>query len=167
MIQGPPGTHKVVIVLKMTILTNKSHEGTGKTTVAGGIVFGFVHQCKSISPNTKVLATAFSNVGADNLAQQLLSVGLKVVRLGKASAVSESLWDYTLDAAVQRDPEAQKAMENAAWATSQLSRRGSSGSNLSLRSKRELATAAVKASIEVRGQPTCRDLQRRDLTFVD
>jgi len=111
----------------------------------------------SISPNTKVLACAFSNVGADNLAEQMVQLGLKVVRIGKASAVSESLWDYTLDAAIDKDPSAQKALQNAAWATSQLSsskakRKGDSRSKssiLSERSKRDVATAAVKASIEV------------------
>jgi hypothetical protein len=115
-----------------------------------------VHQCRNISPYTKVLACAFSNVGADNLAEQLAGVGLKVVRIGKPSAVSETLWDYTLDAAIDKDPEAQKAIRNAAWATSQLAlsrRKGASRSQssvLSERSKRDVATAAVKASIKVR-----------------
>jgi regulator of nonsense transcripts 1 len=130
--------------------------GTGKTTVASGIAFGFVHQCQSISRNTKVLACAFSNVGADNLAEQMVQLGLKVVRIGKASAVSESLWDYTLDSAIDKDPAAQKALQNAAWATSQLTssktqRKGESRSKssiLSERTKREVATTAVKASIE-------------------
>jgi hypothetical protein len=126
--------------------------------VASSIAFGFVHQCRSISTNTKVLACAFSNVGADNLAEQMVKLGLNVVRIGKASAVSESLWDYTLDAAIDKDPTAQKALQNAAWATSQLPsskarRKGDSRSKssiLSERSKRDVATAAVKASIEVR-----------------
>ena len=132
--------------------------GTGKTTVASAIAYGFAHQCRSISPNTKVLACAFSNVGADNLAEQMIGLGLKIIRIGKASAVTESLWDYTLDAAIDRDPVAQKALQNAAWATSQLTRatthrKGESRSKssiLSERSKRDVATAAVKASIQVR-----------------
>ena len=33
----------------------------------------------------------------------ILQLGLKVVRIGKASAVSESLWDFTLDAAIDSD----------------------------------------------------------------
>lgn len=134
MIQGPPGT--------------------GKTTVAASIAFGFVHQCRHISPNHKVLATAFSNCGADNLAEKLLGIGLKVVRVGKASAVSPVLWDFTLDAAIERDPDAKKAMEEATLATSAMnqdrskkSRRKSDQSNE--RNKRDVATRAVKASIEV------------------
>ena len=125
--------------------------------MASSIAFGFVHQCRNISPHTKVLACAFSNVGSDNLAEQIVRLGLKVVRIGKASAVTESLWDYTLDAAIDRDPAARKALRDAAWATSQLTttksrRKGDSRSKssiLSERSKRDVATAAVKASIEV------------------
>ena len=134
MIQGPPGT--------------------GKTATAAAIAFGFVHQCRSLSSQTKVLACAFSNVGADNLAEAMIKLGLKVVRVGKPSAVTESLWNYTMDAAIDQDPTAQAALMNAARATAQLakiSRRGSSKSSTSLsdRTIREAATLAVKASIEV------------------
>lgn len=136
MIQGPPGT--------------------GKTTVAAAIGFGFCHQSRTISPNAKVLACAFSNVGADNLAEALQRLGLKVVRVGKASAVSQALWPVTLDAAIDADPAALKAIQNAARATAQLAkstRNGKRGPNtgaLSERTLREAATAAVKASIQVR-----------------
>jgi hypothetical protein len=138
MIQGPPGT--------------------GKTVVASAIAFGFTHQCRSLSPYAKVLACAFSNVGADNLAEGFLRLGLKVVRVGKPSAVSEVLWNNTLDAAIDRDPDAQKAMKNAARATAQLtklqSRKGKGNSAntngvLSERTARDIATLAVKASIKV------------------
>jgi len=133
MIQGPPGS--------------------GKTTVAAAIAFGFVHQCRSISPHTKVLTCAFSNVGADNLAEAILKLGLNVVRVGKPSAVSESLWDHTLDAAIYSDPDAQRALDNAARATAQLSkinrRKGKPSSSSSDQMIRDAATAAVKASIEV------------------
>ena len=136
----------------------------GKTTVAASIAFGFVHQCRSISKHNKVLATAFSNVGADNLAEQLIRVGLKVVRVGKASAVSSHLWDYTLDAAIAKDPDAQKALIEASKATANIralkvNQNGAKGSSArkkvdvsSARNRRELATTAVKASIEVRFQ---------------
>ena len=126
--------------------------GTGKTTVAGAIAFGFVHQCRTISPNHKVLATAFSNCGADNLAEQLIRIGLKVVRVGKASAVSPVLWDYTLDAAIERNPEAKKAMEEANAATVNIKQNGHKKTKVDYaneRNRRDIATRAVKASVEV------------------
>ena len=127
-----------------------------QTTVASAIAFGFVHQCRTIAPrNTKVLACAFSNVGADNLAESMLRLGLKVVRVGKASAVSQQLWNHTLDAAIDADPTAQRALQQAAAATAQLNRvkqksnqQKNQDSVLSDQSKRALATAAVKASIK-------------------
>jgi hypothetical protein len=89
------------------------------------------------------------------LAEGLLRIGLKIVRVGKPSAVSENLWDYTLDAVIDRDPEAQKAMKNAARATAHLaklqSRKGDSMNGMiNERAARDIATAAVKASIKVR-----------------
>lgn len=129
--------------------------GTGKTTTAGSIAFGFVHQCRNISPHCKVLATAFSNVGADNLAEKFLSLGLKVVRVGKPSGISESLWAHTLDAAIEKDSMAQKALEDAARITAKVkrsvddSKRQNKGSLLAQRAKRDEATTAVKASIQV------------------
>ena len=129
--------------------------GTGKTTVGTAIGFGFAYQCKSISPQAKVLACAFSNVGADNLAEGFLKLGLNVVRVGKASGISESLWDYTLDAAIAKDPVAQKALEHASLTTSNVKniKRGySKRSKIDVvadRAKREAATIAVKASIQV------------------
>ena len=131
--------------------------GTGKTTTAGSIAFGFVHQCRSLSPHCKVLATAFSNVGADNLAEKFLNLGLKVVRVGKPSGVSEALWSHTLDAAIQRDPDATKALDDAARITAKVkkidqgssSRKTNKGSLSAERAKRDAATDAVKASIQV------------------
>ena len=152
MIQGPPGS--------------------GKTATAGAIGFGFTHQCRSISPNAKVLACAFSNVGADNLAESFLKLGLKVVRVGRASAVSEHLWDHTLDAAIDADPEAQKAMKNAARATAQLAKlqqrrkksRGKSGSTmLSDKTVKEIATMAVKQSIEACNKAASKVLRETDI----
>jgi hypothetical protein len=94
------------------------------------------------------------------LAEQLLKLGLKVIRVGKASAVSPSLWDYTLDAAIERDPNAKKALEEATKATCDLKnlksgKRAGGKSKLDIsseRNKRDIATAAVKASIQVRLQ---------------
>lgn len=138
----------------------QSHEPYSfqQTTTAGSIAFGFVHQCRSLSSNCKVLATAFSNVGADNLAETFLRLGLKVVRVGKPSGVSESLWDHTLEAAIQRDPNAQKALEEATRISAKIkkvsnessSRRTNKGSLSAERAKRDAVTSAVKDSIQVR-----------------
>lgn len=138
--------------------------GTGKTTVAASIAFGFVHQCRSLSPHQKVLACAFSNVGADNLAEAMVNVGLNVVRVGKASAVTPALWEHTLDAAISRDPDAQKALSQAAKATAQLSKLGKDKRNvLSDRMVRDAATRAVKASIEASNVAATRALREADV----
>jgi hypothetical protein len=151
MIQGPPGS--------------------GKTSTAGAIGFGFTHQCRSISPNAKVLACAYSNVGADNLAEAFLSLGLNVIRVGKASAVSQQLWGITLEAAIDADPEAQKALKNAARATAQLAklqqRRKVGGKNgdsiLSDRTVKEIATAAVRQSIHACNRAASKALRKADI----
>ena len=79
--------------------------------------------------------------------------------MGAASAVSPSLWDRTLDAAIARDPEAKKAAERAVKVSSDYNvKRGGGGGGggakskvdaASARNRREAATIAVKASIEV------------------
>ena len=120
--------------------------GSGKTTVAGRIGAGFSRQCQSLNEHTKVLACAFSNVGADNLGEAFLALGLKVVRIGKPSAVSRSLWNNTIDAAISRDADAQKAMQKAALATAALTKQ-KNAPNGDDRMARAAATAAVKASI--------------------
>eukprot|EP00804_Cyclotella_cryptica_P001305 CCRYP_020298-RC/>CCRYP_020298-RC protein AED:0.06 eAED:0.06 QI:1145/1/1/1/0.75/0.55/9/1109/679 len=144
--------------------------GTGKTTTAGSIAFGFVHQCRNISPYCKVLATAFSNVGADNLAEKFLSLGLKVVRVGKPSGISESLWAHTLDAAIQRDPFAQKALDEASKITAKIKissdadgKRKNKGSLAAERAKRDEATAAVKASIQACNIAATKALREADV----
>ena len=146
MIQGPPGT--------------------GKTLVAASIAFGFTHQCRNVSPHTKVLACAFSNIGADNLAEQLIRLGLKVVRVGKASGVSESLWDHTLDAAIYRDPNARKAQEEATKATANLpilSKGGGTQHKKSTRFHREAATTAVRTAIQASNIAATKSLREADV----
>lgn len=154
---------------KLTLI--QGPPGTGKTTVAASIAFGFVHQCRSskhVPSYSKVLATAFSNIGADNLAEQLLRLGLKVVRIGKASAVSQSLWEHTLDAAIERDPDAKKALEEATLATCNLKNmKGGRGKNkidiASERNKRDIATAAVKASIKACNSAAAKAMRDADV----
>jgi len=51
------------------------------TTTAGSIAFAFMHQCRSLSNHCKSLAAAFSNVGADNIVENFLKHGMKVVRV--------------------------------------------------------------------------------------
>ena len=111
---------------------------------------------------------AFSNVGADNLAQALQRLGLKVVRVGRASAVDQSLWDCTMDAAIDRDVQAQEALQNAAKTTALLTRfrqnkrrrqrqqghgtttttTTATNNSQEERSIRQAATAAVQPSIQ-------------------
>jgi AAA domain len=142
------------------VLTLTTSVFSGKTSVAAAIGFGFAYQCKMLSAkgNAKVLACACSNVGADNLADRLIKLGLKVVRVGRPSAVSESLWNNTLDAAIDKDPGAQSALKQAASATAAL-RATKNAANSKARGAtpsvneevaRDIATAAVKASIKVR-----------------
>ena len=142
--------------------------GSGKTTVAAAIAFGFAHQCRSLSPHSKVLACAFSNVGADNLAEAMRSkLGLKVIRIGKPSALSETLWDVTLDAAIDRDPDAQKALRIAVKATAALTEfqrtKKSSSNGASEKAVRDAATAAVKASIKACNLAATKALRDADV----
>ena len=67
----------------------------------------------------RILACAHSNVATDNLLKGLLDIGgvaplglngevvdrssLRVVRLGRPVSIRSSLWNYTLDALLQRD----------------------------------------------------------------
>jgi len=97
-------------------------------------------------------------VGADNIAEKFLGLGLKGVRVGKPSGVTESLWPHTLDAAIERDQNARRALEDAARITAKVrrganrdgdSRRTNNGYISAERAKRDAATDAVKASIRV------------------
>lgn len=118
-----------------------------------------------------MLAAAFSNVGADNMAEQFLRLGLKVVRVGKPSGVSEALWSHTLDAAIQRDPNAQHAINVAAKisakvkkkSTDTTSRRSSKQSPSVERAKRDAVTQAVKDSIQACNIAATRALREADV----
>ena len=153
---------------KLTLI--QGPPGTGKTTTASVIGFGFTHQCRHLSPHAKVLASSFSNAGADNLAEGFQQLGLKVVRIGKASAVSEHLWDCTLDAYIDRDPEARKASDLAASATAQLmairnakKNKKSNGAVMTERAAQEIATLAVKRSIRASNIAATKALREADI----
>lgn len=152
---------------KLTLI--QGPPGTGKTTAASVIGFGFSYQCRSLSPNVKVLASSFSNAGADNLTEGFRLLGLKVIRIGKASAMSESLWSYSLDAAIDRDPEARKALDLAASATAQLmkirkeKKKKSNGSTLTERAAQVIATSAVKRSIRASNIAATKAFREADI----
>lgn len=152
---------QAALTRRMTLI--QGPPGTGKTTVAAAIGFGFVHQCRSLSAHTKVLACAFSNVGADNLAEALIRLGLNVVRVGKPSAVSESLWEHTLDAAIQRDPFAKKALDEAWKVSARLKASAKHRKSSTDRVLRDLTTTAVKASIQAANVAATKALRAADV----
>lgn len=51
------------------------------------------------------MATAFSNVAADNLLEGALELGMRAVRIGRPATVRPALWHATLDALVESHPE--------------------------------------------------------------
>ena len=53
----------------------------------------------------RVLACAHSNVATDNLLEGLLKQGVNVVRIGRPVNVRSALWNHTLDARLQQEPE--------------------------------------------------------------
>jgi superfamily I DNA and/or RNA helicase len=116
-----------------------------------------------------VLACAFSNVGADNIAEGFLKLGLKIVRIGKPSAVAENLWEYTIDAAIQRDPDAQNALSYAARTTAELmtirkdKKRRTANGVLSERLAQDMATAAVKQSIKASSIAATKAMREADI----
>jgi len=74
--------------------------GTGKTTTAIAIICEWVMRY-----NYKVLATAHSNKGVDNLLQGLVNSGIKVVRVGRGAPIEGTdLGAYSLETLVDRHP---------------------------------------------------------------
>jgi len=117
----------------------------------------FIPTAKSLQPHLAMLA--------------LPSLGLKVVRVGKPSGVSETTCSHTLDAATQYDPNAQKALDDAARITAKINKvsnegnrkRANSGSPSAKRAKRDAATDAVKASIQAWNIAAPRALREADV----
>jgi len=74
--------------------------GTGKTTTAISIICEWVKWY-----HWKILATAHSNKGVDNLLQGLVAKGIKVLRVGRGGRNEGSdLADYSLETLVDRSP---------------------------------------------------------------
>jgi superfamily I DNA and/or RNA helicase len=77
--------------------------GTGKTTTLVEIIR------HSIQPEGKILVTASSNLGVDNLLEKLIKTGIKAVRLGHPARVMESLRAHTLDYKAEKHEDARLA----------------------------------------------------------
>ena len=80
--------------------------GTGKTTTAAAIICGWLK-----SNRGPVLASAFSNKGCDNIAQQLHGLGVRVLRMGLCSAKEPySLETRLEEAGMRRGDKGMKAV---------------------------------------------------------
>ncbi len=99
---NPAQIRAVRATLSRTVSLVQGPPGTGKTTTAGHIVIAALKERRG-----PVLAAAASNTAADALLAAILRIGgrkTRVVRVGRLGAVVSSLWEHTLDAAVERDP---------------------------------------------------------------
>ena len=72
--------------------------GTGKTTT----IAEFIRQ--AVDSGKKVLATAPSNTGVDNLLEKLVRLNVDTVRIGHPARVQEELQSHTLDSLAEQDP---------------------------------------------------------------
>eukprot|EP00752_Nemacystus_decipiens_P008749 g7810.t1 len=88
LIQGPPGTGKTKTACNLILAAVKLRKSKGGARRDG-----------------KVMATAFSNVAADNLLEGALELGMRAVRIGRPATVRPALWHATLDALVENHPE--------------------------------------------------------------
>jgi ATP-dependent RNA/DNA helicase IGHMBP2 len=77
--------------------------GTGKTTTLVEIIR------QAVRRGDKVLITAPSNLGVDNMIQKLASFGEKIVRIGHPARVMPELHSYTLDQQVEKHEDAKLA----------------------------------------------------------
>lgn len=77
--------------------------GTGKTTTLVEIIR------QTVRRGERVLITAPSNLGVDNMIQKLVAVGEKVVRIGHPARVMPELHPYTLDQQVEKHEDARLA----------------------------------------------------------
>ncbi|GMH68221.1 hypothetical protein TrLO_g10143 [Triparma laevis f. longispina] len=113
--------------------------GTGKTFTGCAIAEGFTHLLNS---NEKVLCCAYSNVGADNFARGLKARDLKVLRVGRATAISPDLLEDSLEYYLENDKKYSLALANAKKATKAA--KNSRDKN----AKMEATAAVKKADVE-------------------
>ncbi|WP_425616483.1 IGHMBP2 family helicase [Anatilimnocola sp. NA78] len=93
--------------------------GTGKTTTVAELIR------QAAARGEKVLATAPSNMGVDNLLERLLRAGVKAVRLGHPARVLPELREHTLDLLVENHPDlkvARRLIKEARMLRDQASR---------------------------------------------
>ncbi|WP_107039399.1 AAA domain-containing protein [Brumimicrobium mesophilum] len=76
--------------------------GTGKTTTIVELIQSLRKQGLSI------IASAPSNAAVDHLAQQLLNLGLKVLRLGNTAKVNKVVWEHTPEGILSDDKYSRK-----------------------------------------------------------
>lgn len=74
--------------------------GTGKTTTLVELIR------RSVARGEKVMASAPSNAAVDHLLEKLLEAGLFPVRIGHPARIAEHLRDRSLDALVEKHPDA-------------------------------------------------------------
>ncbi|CAM9505335.1 unnamed protein product [Discosporangium mesarthrocarpum] len=102
--------HAIRKALESRVTLIQGPPGTGKTRTACNLILAAtrLRLDKAGLPGRregKVLATAFSNVAADNLLEGLLRLGLKAVRVGRPATVRSTLWTATLDSMLERHHE--------------------------------------------------------------
>ncbi|CAN0292068.1 unnamed protein product [Ectocarpus sp. 12 AP-2014] len=88
LIQGPPGTGKTKTACNLLLSAVRLRQSKGGARWDG-----------------KVMATAFSNVAADNLLEGALELGLRALRIGRPATIRPTLWHATLDALVENHPD--------------------------------------------------------------
>lgn len=82
LVRGPPGTGKTHTIVNLLRVLVQCYRGTG----------------------TIVLATAFTNIGTDNILEGLLRAGVAALRLGAPTRVREDLRAATLEHKIQSSP---------------------------------------------------------------
>ncbi|KAJ9523939.1 hypothetical protein QJQ45_022419 [Haematococcus lacustris] len=95
--------------------------GTGKTTTTAGLV-SFIKKGLTKRLNSPVLVCGQSNTAVDKLVEDLVAIGLKVVRLGNPTRVNPQALQVTLFEHTKRHPrykELQDLIKQAAWCDKQ------------------------------------------------